>query len=416
MIATEKILAWLMFSTISILFFGSFPGISLAAQLSALVVLVFAAALALVMGQVRRVPLGTNEWVFLALVLISFVSSMLNDLPYSMQYTVLFAAAICAVIVLSRALSFQTIFESTAASFAVMVCVSIVLDPVNYLVGLSAQHIKGLGLLRYTQLGLHPNLAGFIFGGGTILLWVRALQKKGLARLAFLVLSALSFSLVMAASSRSGMLATVAAFTLVGLTRLFPLSRRNARLLGLALAGGGLAVVLTDLGTKAVGYLIKITDFESSTRGLGSGASGRTDLWLQGLAVIGNRDFLPAMFGSGLRSTDTDAVGFLTENAYITVLIENGLLAGGLALVVLVLSLGLYLLRSRRGDLHDLLIAMLLCFVLIESTLNRYIFGIGNPLSLYYLFIYAALLRHRPAFSPGALSRQRRAQASAATS
>ncbi|WP_223638458.1 O-antigen ligase family protein [Rhodobacter sp. TJ_12] len=405
MIATERLLVWLISLVICLLFFGNHASLGRELQLAALGLLGATAALALIQGKIRQKPLGLNEWVLVSLSLISFLSSMLNNLPYSMQYTVLFTVSITAMIALSRAVRFQELFEMVALSFAVMVGLSILSDPLNYMVGLSAETITGVGLLRYTAFDLHPNLAGFIYGGGTIILWVRALHLTGLKRKLYFLFAALSFSLVLAASSRAGMVATIGAFASVGLSRLFPLSRRKARLLGLVLTATVLALVFTDLGAKVAGYIIKVSDLQSSTRGLTSGGSGRTDLWLQGLELIANRDFLLALFGTGLRSSEVGTIGFSTESSYITVLIENGLLPGTVALVLLLFSMPYYLLRARKGHSDDMLIAMLLTFGLLESIFNRYLFAIGNPLSLYYLFIYGALLRKTYPSPPGAPER-----------
>lgn len=391
--ATDKALTFPIVGAICLLFLGNSEGIGLLMQLSALSLMVSSATLALILGKVKKTKLGLNEWLLLSIGVISSLSSAVNDQPYSMQYSALFLATIITAIILSRALSFKNILDAVALGFAVMVCASILLDPASYLVGVAAQSIKGIGLLRYTQFNLHPNLAGFIYGGGTIILWVHARQKSGVGRTLFFILSGLSFSLVLAASSRAGMLATVTAFSLTGLTRLFPLSRRNATrllLIGVAIIS---SLVLTNIGQKLIDYVVKISDMESSTRGLGSGGSGRIELWTKGLNLIANRDIIVAALGTGLRSAEIGIIGFSTESSYINILIENGLLLGAAALIVLLVSAPARLLRSRNGSVDDLVVGMLLTFALIESIFNRYLLAIGNPLSLYYLFIYITIFR-----------------------
>ena len=182
-------------------------------------------------------------------------------------------------------------------------------------------------MLRFSPLDNHPLLTGDIFGGGSILLIRRLyLSRKFLERcvMAVGILSAWMFALAASARSSVVALGAAAAFAIVVELRLtnVPLFSKRAGLAVVAIA----ACILLYVG-PAHKYLQAIFAVDSAYRGVGSGATGRTDLWMHGLRTLSS-DPSRLAWGAGLRSSELESLGFSTENSYITILLDSGLFLG----------------------------------------------------------------------------------------
>ena len=256
-------------------------------------------------------------------------------------------------------------------------------DAAQFAQGLRGSSAYGAGLVRFRPFDLHPNLTGFIFGAGALLLYGRAREVSGLARVAFGLCAALSLGIVLAASARAGLVALAGALVIGMSVQLHRLRPRGAlALMVVGLVCGGL------FRDEIAAYAIRILDLASETRGFGSGATGRTELWGQGLQLLASRDPFTLVFGSGLRSSSAAVVGFSTESSYITLLLEQGLALGGLLILAIVWRAGAHVRRGARGDRRAMLIGQLLCFALIQSVFNRYLLAVGNPFSLYLMLLF----------------------------
>ena len=99
-------------------------------------------------------------------------------------------------------------------------------------------------------------------------------------------------------------------------------------------------------------------------------------------------------FGGGLRSSDYMVIGFLTENSYITILLDSGIFLGT-ALIWVLLSSPLRALRQSRmvADKPNRLAfaPSFFIFLLVQCFFVRYLVGLGNPAALITLILLMSL-------------------------
>jgi len=159
----------------------------------------------------------------------------------------------------------------------------------------------------------------------------------------------------------------------------------------LLVIGVGTAIYLGFAGN----YLSQILQLDSSYRGVGSGATGRTDLWKEAIDTFLSDPSL-TLFGGGLRSSEYSVIGFLTENSYLTFLLDSGLFAGGAMILLLVYS-PIQALRISRHEpqigARDRLLFLpsFLLFPLVQCFYIRSYIGISNPASLLMLIMVMSL-------------------------
>jgi hypothetical protein len=254
------------------------------------------------------------------------------------------------------------------------------------------------GLIRFMPFSSHPLLVGYIFGSGSILMVRRAyLARRKWERYAMAAGAVLAWSMVLAASARSAVAGLLAAalFAYVAEFRFF----RNSSLgrAGMVAIIAGLVVVAYFAVNSP--YLQQILEVSSDTRGIGSGVTGRTDLWEKGLMSLTSDPTLVA-FGGGLRSSEYSVIGFLTENSYITILLDSGALLGSALILFLMLAPFSALRQSRvSSDKPNALILLpsFFVFLLVQCFFVRYLVGLGNPTALYTLIFFTGLSM-RPGF------------------
>lgn len=255
---------------------------------------------------------------------------------------------------------------------------------------------------RFNAYGFHSNLLGFIFGG--FLCWqiTQAMIRKGTSSLLWLPFAAASAMIIVFASSR-GSIVAVAIALICGLgIGYYSNSQLLSGRLRLVAAGlvtmsivGGLVFTfyldesrIDDLGQLVETYLA-ITD---PYRGVDSGLTGRLDAWVDTLDLI-SRD-QPWLIGSGYRTGGEAQLGFSIDNGYLTLLFEVGL-AGTLIIVSLyvrALTIALRECLNNRDERHyvGLGFSVFLIFVLTNNVVARYLFGMGNPVSILALIAIVA--------------------------
>ena len=204
--------------------------------------------------------------------------------------------------------------------------------------------------------------------------------------------SIVSIIFVFAASARSSLLCLLFCVACASVSSFSKLSVRNKLLL---LAGLLLLSVVFALRADSVwAYISDMLELESDTRGLGSGGTGRTELWMQGVDLIAGRSW-ELVTGSGLRSSGADQIGFSTENSYVTITLESGIFLMCLFLTSVTRTILICLTSDWRGvgpmAMRLKGIALILTFLLLESFFNRYLIAIGNPLSLLMLIFNVAV-------------------------
>ncbi len=350
-----------------------------------------ACGLAVLRKQVRAVPLSVPELVLCAVSVLSAAVSLYHGAEPSIIFSMAFLATVVMIAILMRTISLEDLLDIGAWAILFLQFCSLAFNSKLFVQALSIT-ITRQGLLRFTPFDNHPNLTGFIFGAGTILLARRALVARKLwERILFAGATALGLVFLIAASVRASVVA-ISIATLVALFREMPLKRILTLVgtLGTVLAG---LMLTTRLGDSAVKYLEGILEINSHTRGVGSGGSGRTDLWNQGINTLTSDPLLFAV-GGGLRSSDIVNIGFSTEDSYITIMLDSGLFAGSAIIAIYFYCLFKSTQISRRSAQARrelILLPSFFVFIMVESIFNRYLLGIGNPMSLFVLMTLLAV-------------------------
>ena len=356
-----------------------------------------AAAIAALQRRIAAIPPTVPEFVLYGATILSASVAVCHSAEPSILYSIAFLAALVLSSVLARVVSFAELLDIGAAMVLILALSSIIFERAQFVTALSIT-ITRIGLIRFSPFGNHPDLTGFIFGAGSILLARRAFVTRSvIERVVMLSGTLLTCIFVMAASARATVVALAFAATLA-VIREFRLNKTT-----MLTAFGGVAVAIvamvTVIGGSAITYLEGILQINSRTRGVGSGGSGRTDLWNQGLATLFSDPSL-LIFGGGLRSSDIPNIGFSTEDSYITILLDSGLFAGSALIAVLFYCpmKAMSLSRSSDNDRRQLiLVSSFFAFLLVESIFNRYLLAIGNPMSLFVLMSIVSLAVHAKA-------------------
>jgi hypothetical protein len=319
----------------------------------------------------------------------STVVAVISDYPTSALYSLVFIFVICCIGALVRSM---TPFELLRViSVALLLCMAIhVGTGVDDLVSALSVTVTDTGLFRFTPLGMHPNLTGLVYSGLAGLLFVQALQPiySTVWRVTCGVCAAVAVVLVVAASARSSLLAL--AFTGVVATIRSTSLQGGAKRLPLVLALLVVGGVVLATSTSALDWLGSILEVDSDTRGIESGGTGRTELWMQGMNLLwdNTRRFT---IGGGLRSAEYDIIGFFVENSYITLLLELGVIVGTAVIagyLTVVLSLFKHVGKWSESRMGWMLPFVVILFSTVtESFFNRYLISIGNPLSLTCLML-----------------------------
>ena len=246
----------------------------------------------------------------------------------------------------------------------------------------------------FSSRDLHPNFVGMI----ALISLVGALGAG--SKIGALGLSALPIYTMWIVSSRASLLMACLSAAMTGW-----ISVRRARpraaikwtivlvslaciLFASALLGGPLSQVINYLG-------VDVFMVEDEHRGLGSGGSGRTDLWAAALDLWMEHP----VFGVGFRGHQLlMPEGMLAHNAYLGVLADMGLC--GIVGYLLVVCVPLYYLFRRGNALSDYpqRATIMLTFVLY-GLLEPRGFGFGNPYSIIF-FLAAFDSSKKPILTP----------------
>ena len=350
--------------------------------------LVAASLVALLGGISTRFGPTPFEVLLLGAILLSGVIAAFKSNMYIVNYSVFMVAVLFSVAIIVRHFTLQEIFV-TAARAHVANCATVLLVYWQQLPVILNATSPDRWALRFMPFDMTPNLVGWVYGLGGIIAVYAAVKARGTARVIYALGALLSFVYIFGASARGALLATTVSSALIVLAnyrRLPSLGRRTVVYLAVAAA-----IILALLWQSIFNYLSVMLELDSPVRGLGSGATGRTDLWQRGLQYMANSP-LQIFFGSGLRSSNEEFTGFQSESSYITILIDSGLLLGP-CLIATILFAPLALLMSGRktgaGRTEVIFLAWLIIFAASQSFFNRYLLAIGNSGSLLLLLCYA---------------------------
>jgi hypothetical protein len=378
-------------------YLSSSPGLESIGRPLIFVLLLLAALVALVGKKVRPISPTASELLLYAVGIVSSAVALVRSVDYSIYYSMYFLTAIICISVIARTIPLPRLLDVAALSILLCVITTVLFDWKDLMICLSIS-IGKTGLHRFTPFGSHPLLVGYIFGSGSILLIRRAyLAGRTWERYAMIAGTLLAWTMVLAASARSAVagLVVAALFAYVAEFRFFKGSSLG-RAGMIAIIVGAVAAVYFAVSST---YLQNILEVNSDTRGIGSGVTGRTDLWEKGLMSLTSDPTLVA-FGGGLRSSEYSVIGFLTENSYITILLDSGALFGS-ALILFLMLAPFSALRQSRAPTETpnalVLLPSFFIFLLVQCFFVRYLVGLGNPTALYTLVLFTGLSM-RPGF------------------
>jgi hypothetical protein len=378
-------------------YLSSSPGLESIGRPLIFVLLLLAALVALVGKKVRPISPTASELLLYAVGIVSSAVALVRSVDYSIYYSMYFLTAIICISVIARTIPLPRLLDVAALSILLCVITTVLFDWKDLMICLSIS-IGKTGLHRFTPFGSHPLLVGYIFGSGSILLIRRAyLADRTWERYAMIAGTLLAWTMVLAASARSAVagLVVAALFAYVAEFRFFKGSSLG-RAGMIAIIVGAVAAVYFAVSST---YLQNILEVNSDTRGIGSGVTGRTDLWEKGLMSLTSDPTLVA-FGGGLRSSEYSVIGFLTENSYITILLDSGALFGS-ALILFLMLAPFSALRQSRAPTETpnalVLLPSFFIFLLVQCFFVRYLVGLGNPTALYTLVLFTGLSM-RPGF------------------
>ncbi len=383
-----------------------------AVQMGAIGLFIAAGFLALLSDGTRRIDLGAAECIlggaFLFAMLVAFVRENALSTAFGAMFLVVLASA--AVLVRQHwAAGIDLVFRR---AYIALILSVLVVQPGEFLASVAGTVERSIGLVRYTPLGMHPNLTGLVYGGGSLLFFQHFLLAPRLHQKLFaLLLSALCLSMVLAASARASLLA----LGLTGAVAAILITWRGSRRarVALTLSAIGLLAIAAFKASAVADYLTLILDLESPTRGTASGATGREAIWREGIALV-FADPLLFFTGWGVRAAGPEVIGFPVESSYINLALEHGAVFGLLIAALFLATAWRTLGRSFETGVMDPALffsGLMLLFILIQSVFNRYLLAVGNPFSLWILLLLLRLNlgppRSRSAFVPAPASRGR---------
>lgn len=363
-----------------------------AVQMGAVALFLGAGFFALMAGGTRRLELSAAETIVGGAFLFAMLVAFVRGNPMSTAFGAMFLVVLACAAVLARQDAAARLDAVFRRAYIALIASVLATQPAEYLASVAGTVEYSVGLVRFTPLGMHPNLSGLVYGGGALLFFQHCLATPRVHQKLFaLLMSALCLSIVLAASARASLLA----LGLTGAIAVLLIGWRGSRRARMALVLAAialLAVAIIKAGAIA-DYLTVILDLDSPTRGTESGATGREVIWREGILLVFS-DPLLFFTGRGVRAAGPEVIGFPVESSYINLALEHGVVFGLLIALCFVVTAWRALGRSFASGVMDpvlFLSGLMLVFVLIQSVFNRYLVAVGNPFSLLVLLLLLRL-------------------------
>jgi exopolysaccharide production protein ExoQ len=359
-----------------------------ASQMGAISLLLMAGLFAALSGGTLRIRPSLVEWMFATAFLFAMLVAWMTGNVLSTMYGAMLLLVLTAIAFLVRHRRAAELVAVFRWAYVALIGTVLALESPAWFASLSGSVEYGLGLVRYQPLGMHPNLSGLVYGGGALLFFQRYLAAHRRSEKAFaMAMAGLCLCVLLAASARAGMLALAAA----GLTGITLIALRGSRRSRVSLVLAALIGVMVIFFKRAdiKEYLSLILDLDSPTRGVDSGATGRTDIWQAGIELVFS-DAVRLFTGRGIRSALPEIIGFPVESSYINLALEHGLFFGSLIVLAFVVTAWRALQQGLQPGQHRyqlFMAGLMLVFILAQSIFNRYLIGVGNPYSLWILVL-----------------------------
>ena len=369
---------------IFVLIFSNDEKYALLFQVLGVALICAAAAVCLLRGRTRLIAPTIFDALMLLMASMSLLASVISFEQYVAVYTIIFMVTYAAIMVLTRSMNEEEIMACALIS----IVLTLVIVTTIYL-GSLLETLRPGALnrweLRFAPFNMHPNLAGYVYGGFIVIVLFSNTARLGrFAIYLKFALVTLCMIVILAASARGGLLALFATLLIYSARTVIRGGKQTKYVLIVASTAGLMALFYYE---KILTYLTEILELELSTRGVDSGGSGRFELWQQGISVITSRTW-EIYIGSGLRSASEGILGFHTENSYITICIEFGIAFSLVLLLYLFyLVFRVHKIERFKGREFDRFVFYCALFAMIQSVFNRYLMAIGNPFSLIFLII-----------------------------
>jgi O-antigen ligase len=349
--------------------------------------------------------------------LLSEVVSYYTSQTYSVQYGIILLGLFLAARLIVMQIGFLQIVR--CYTYSAITCMLIIA-----IAGRKQLSDYQGGQTRFTGgSGSHPNLLGFTLAGYLPLFVGLTLDlPRGKKRLFMGCLSLATLVLMFTTGSRGSLGAVILAAVLIVLrftilNRLIGKLRLSALQVVTVLLGVGAAIYVLMHGTeleKIGKFVVTALQLDSQQRGIHSGFSGRTSIWVNTIHQLSGLDWL---FGKGYRA------GFVIDNGYITILFDNGIV-GGSVILGSMLRVFFWLWRSTSEIIspgwwrYYLALWAMLIIYFVNNITTRYLFSFGNQFSLLVIFMIACnreellSIARRPAalHGPGGQVEARRAR------
>ena len=242
--------------------------------------------------------------------------------------------------------------------------------------------------------GFHPNTIGFTFAGFAPFLLLTITRSAPVRSLISAVTFVIAVSLIVLASSRGSIVAAVVGLSVVGaLSLAWACKGRPTRTYLLIMSGTVVILALLvgiGAGTihNAVDWTKDVLAWDDPYRGMDTGVSGRFEIWGTAVSLLRNGAWLT---GQGYR-TGMKLVGAEIDNGFLTVWFEMGifgLVVVGLRYARVWTSAIRCFWGATRFNQEALCLAGFMTIFLVNNVFARYLFGIGNPISVLALLLYA---------------------------
>lgn len=357
-------------------------------QLGSVCLLLAAGFLTMVTNNSRPIGISVAEYLLGGAFTFAMLAAFANGNLLSTMYGAMFLLVLVSAALLTRQEDEASIGVVFQRAYLALLVTLLVVQPGELFTSAVGTTARGIGLVRFEPLEMHPNLSGLVYGGGALLFLQSFLTANSRRKKVFsLAVVVICLGVVLAASARASLLA----LGVTGAVAILLLAGRGSSRARMTLAVSAVVVLGVGLlkADAIANYLTIILDLDSSTRGINSGATGRTDIWRKGIELVFS-DPLLLFTGRGVRA----AIGFPVESSYINLVLENGLVFGFLIVSTFVVTTWRALSQSIQVGLVNPTLFMgglMLLFMLTQSIFNRYLLAVGNPFSLLILFLLLRL-------------------------
>jgi hypothetical protein len=272
-------------------------------------------------------------------------------------------------------------------------------------------YMSGFDVFRAHEVGerlagfnFHPNLLAFCcatFASSAAFLFDRRSRIKNLIAFATIAVGCV---IIFQTSSRGSLIAILVGTSVSGPTCFRMLFGKKMRSAGsfitlvvaaFCIASAIFLIGISDKGRLAFeGLVTSISghlELDSVYRGVGSGMSGRVDIWELIWQIFGWKDYL---IGVGMRHTHL-TVGDI-DNSYFVLLLENGVIATGVICGLWVARIREYRFAITR-EINALAATLMLgtaIVILSNNIVARYLIAVGNPGSLFAIAILVMPFRN----------------------